>query len=912
MRRVVLSLIVAALLLGRASAPVAQQTVPSPRDVLGFTPGEDYKLADFRQLQDYFQKLDAASDRVRVSSAGTSTEGNDMLVALISSEANLAKAERYREISKTLAYVRGVSPEGARALAREGKAVVWIDNGLHASEVATAQHAFLLAHRVATEESAEMREIRDNVILVLLPNVNPDGMNLVVDWYRKNLNTPNQDSPMPWLYQKYIGHDNNRDAYMQTQAETRIVNTLLYKEWLPQILYNQHQAGWPPPRMFVPPFPDPFNPNIDPQVMRGIDLVGGAMLDRFERERKSGVVSRFQFSTWYNGSIRTTAYFHNIIGILTETWHPSATPYTYDPKRFPREFDNGVSVAEPSTSYPSPWLGGTVRLSDAVDYMLTGSLGVLQVAAKYREQFLLGIYQIGARQIEKGATEAPVAYIISPEQHDAPAAALFVETLMRGAVEVHRADGPFSADGTLYPAGTWVVRMDQPFRPFAKDLLEPQRYPDLRSSPGGPPLPPYDTAGWTLAYQMGVSAVAVKAPLAAKLTPLSDYPRIVGRVVLPPRALPHPAARPTMASAIADAGLQAVSAGTYAIEPRANAAFRAVNRLLAAGVPIARGGGVSGVRSSRGGGASAPQPAAGRGGGALAPQSALSGSFLVTVKDAAQGRLLSDIVGAEGVQAQRIDRLPRMAIPPVRAARIGLYKSWVANMDEGWTRWLLEQYAFPYTTLTDADVRNGTLRDRFDVIFLPDQAPRRIIAGHQPSDRPREGPWGPVPPEYQGGIGESGVEALKIFVQSGGRLIAFDAASDLPLQSFGGIFAHIKNTVSPLAKTTFYCPGSVVRLDVDISQPAAFGMPARPAAYFAGSRGFETDDPSVVSIARYAAKADDVLMSGWLLGAEHLAGRHAVLQVPLGQGSVLLFAFRPQFRAQPHATFKLVFNGLYR
>ncbi len=893
MRRVVLSLVVAALVLGRATAPVAQQTVPAPKDVLGFTPGDDYKLADFRQLQQYFQALDNASERVKVYSAGKSTEGNDMLVALISSEANLARADHYRDISRKLAYVRGVSPDAARALARDGKAVVWIDNGLHASEVATAQHAFVLAHRVATDDSAEIQEIRDNVILVLLPTVNPDGMNLVVDWYRKNLKTPSQDSPMPWLYQKYIGHDNNRDAYMQTQEETRVVNTLLYKEWLPQVMYNQHQAGWPPPRMFVPPFPDPFNPNIDSQVIRGIDLVGGAMLDRFERERKPGVVSRYQFSTWFNGSLRTAAYFHNMIGILTETWHPSATPFTYDLKRFPREFDNGVPVTTPSSNYPNPWMGGTVRLADAVDYMLTGSLAVLQVAAKYREQFLLGIYQIGARQVEKGATEAPVAYIISPEQHDPPAAALFVETLMRGAVEVHRADGPFSADGTLYPAGTWVVRMDQPFRPFARDLLEPQRYPDRRSSPGGPPLPPYDSAGWTLAYQMGVSTVAVTSPLAATLTQLSEYPRVPGRVVLPSRALPHPAARPTMSSAVADAGLQEVGAGTYAIEPRANAAFRVVNRLLAAGVPVAR------------------MPPAVPGDAALAPQSP-SGSFLVTIKDPRQGRQLADMVAAEGVQAQRVDRLPRIAIPPLAAGRIGLYKSWVANIDEGWTRWLLEQYAFPYTTLTDADVRSGALRDRFDVIILPDQAPRRIVDGHQPTDRPREGPWGPVPLAYQGGIGEAGVGALKTFVQSGGRLITFDAASDLPLESFGGVFAHIRNTVSPLSRTTFYCPGSVVRLDVDVTNPVAFGMSARPAAYFANSRGFETDNTTVVSIARYAARAEDVLMSGWLLGPERLAGRHAVLQVPLGQGSVLLFGFRPQFRAQPHATFKLWFNGLYK
>jgi hypothetical protein len=873
------------LLLARASAPVAQQTVPSPADVLGFSPGDDHKLADFRQLQDYFTKLDAASDRVSVQSAGKSTEGNDILVALISSEANLERAAHYREISRKLAYVRGVDDLAARALARDGKAIVWIDNGLHASEVATAQHTFLLAHRLATDESPETREIRENVILVLVPTVNPDGMNLVVDWYRKHLNTPHQDSPMPWLYQRYIGHDNNRDAYMQTQAETRVVNDLLYRQWLPQIMYNQHQAGWPPPRMFVPPFPDPFNPNIDPQVMRGVDLVGGAMLNRFEREQKPGVITRYQFSTWYNGSIRTTAYFHNMIGILTETWHPSATPWTYDPSKFAKEFSNGVSTSQPSTTYPSPWKGGTVRLRDAMDYILTGSLGVLQVAAKYREPFLYGIYQIGARQIEKGRSEAPVAYVIPQAQHDLPAAALFVETLMRGAVEVHRAEGPFSADGMPYPAGTWVVQMAQPFRPFAKDLLEPQRYPDLRTSPGGPPLPPYDTAGWTLAYQMGVNAVAVKAPFSAKLTLLTEHPRIEGRVSLPPRELPRPAARPTMASAIAEAGQQSVGAGSYVISPNANNAYRAVNRLLDAGVPVAR----IPVQTGAGG-----------------------GSFLVTVKDASQGRLLSTVVRETGVDASRVDRLPRIAMPDVRAGRIGVYKSWVANMDEGWTRWLLEQYGFAYTTIADADVRAGNLGARFDVIILPDQAPRRIIAGHQPSDRPASGPWGPVPPEYQGGIGDAGVQALKAFVEGGGRLVTFDAASDLPIESFGGPFARIKNVTSGVPRTTFYCPGSVLKLSVDVSQPPAYGMASTPAAYFANSRAFETDDPAAVSVARYAADPKDVLMSGWLLGADRLANRHAVLDVRFGQGRVLMFAFRPQFRAQPHATFKLVFNALYK
>jgi hypothetical protein len=889
-----------ALVLDGASSPVALQTVPSPAQVLGFTPGDDHKLADFRQLQDYFTKLDAASDRVTVYSAGKSTEGNEILVSLISSEANLARVEHYREISRRLAYVRGLEDQAARALAREGKAIVWIDNGLHASEVATAQHAFLLAHRLATDESAESREIRDNVILVLLPTVNPDGMNLVVDWYRRHLGTPHQDSPMPWLYQKYIGHDNNRDAYMQTQAETRVVNDLLYRQWLPQIMYNQHQAGWPPPRMFVPPFPDPFNPNIDPQVMRGVDLVGGAMLDRFEREQKPGVITRYQFSTWYNGSIRTTAYFHNMIGILTETWHPSATPWPYDGGKFRKEFSNGVSTSVPSTTYPSPWTGGTVRLGDAVDYMLTGSLAVLQVAAKYRESFLYGIYQIGTRQIAKGRTDPPLAYVIPQAQHDRSAAALFVETLMRGAVDVHRADAPFSADGTEYPAGTWVVPMGQPFRPFARDLLEPQRYPDLRTSPGGPPLPPYDTAGWTLAYQMGVNAIAVKSPLDATLTRLQSFPTHEGRVL--------PAAR----------------AGSFLIPPNDNAAFRAVNRLLSAGISVSRmPAGVVGTSAPPGTGAfrtSAPAGTIARAVGTSVPTTrdgqagpAFSrGAFLVTVKDATQARLLADVLRVTGVDAERVDRLPRIAMPPVRAARIGLYKSWVANMDEGWTRWLFEQYGFPYTTLTDADIRQGGLRDRFDVIVLPDQAPRRIIAGHQPSDRPAVGPWGPVPAEYQGGIGEAGVQALKAFVESGGRLVTFDAASDLPLQSFAGPFAGIRNVITALPRATFYCPGSVVRLAVDTAHPLAAGMTAAPAAYFANSRAFETSESGVASVARYAAEPGDVLMSGWLLGADRLANRHAVLSVPFGQGEVVLFAFRPQFRAQPHATFKLVFNALYR
>jgi hypothetical protein len=736
-----------------------------------------------------------------------------------------------------------------------------------------------LAWRVATDESAEMRAIRDNVILVLLPTINPDGLDKVVDWYRRTLNTPNQDSPMPWLYQKYIGHDNNRDFYMQTQAETQVLSRLLYEEWLPEILYNQHQGTWPP-RIFVPPFPDPFNPNIDPLIMRSIDLVGGAMLRRFESEGKDGVISRHEFSTWYDGSIRTTAYFHNILGILTETGHASATPFSYSPSDFPRELDDGISMVEPSTNYPSPWKGGTLHLKDAVDYMLTGSLAVLDVAAKYRESFLYGIYQVGARQIEKGKSEAPVAYVIPPQQHDLPAAALFVETLMRGGVEVHRADAPFTADGKVYEAGSWVIRLDQPFRPFAKDLLEAQRYPDIRTSPGGPPVPPYDIAGWTLAYQMGVRATAISTAFEASLTKLDAYPTVTGRIRTGPDSVQDERSARTNATA---------APGLYILDPSANNVFAVINELMAAGLPVSRA-----VR----------RPAEGDPGW-------MSGAFAVSVRTAPEAALLTSAVRRRGITAVLIGRPGLVSMPAIRPTRIALYRSWVANIDEGWTRWVLEQFGFQYTSVTNTDVQAGNLAERFDVVILPAQSPGAILDGHRVDEaRPRAGPWNPVPAEYQGGIGDAGLAALKTFVEAGGTLVAFDQASDLIIRRFGGVFARVQDVVQGLDQKTFYCPGSVLKIVVDPSAPAAFGMTPDAAAFFAGSRGFETDDPSVVSVARYAP-AGELLMSGWLLGADKLAGRHALLDVPYGKGRVLLFGFRPQFRAQPHGTFKLLFNALY-
>ncbi len=807
--------------------------VPSPEQVFGFRPGTDYKLADYAMMVDYYRKLAAAApDRVRVVDIGPTAEGQRMILAIISSRENISQPDRYREISRRLALARGLTEAQARELARQGKAVVWIDGGLHASEVAHAQHSPELAYRVATEDTPEMRFIRENVILLQVPVMNPDGLNMVVKWYRQNVGTPYELADMPWLYHKYVGHDNNRDWYMMTQPETRNVARLLYQEWFPQIIYNHHQAGPFPSRIFVPPFDDPSNPNIPPLVMREVNLVGEAMTARLEKEGKAGAISRISFDTWWNGGMRTAPYFHNMVGILTETaLYRYATPRLYKPEEIPRAFRNGVSAEEPSTFYPAPWRGGWWRLRDAVEYMLTASLAVLDIGARLREDWLYNIYHLGQASIRVGEKGAPFAYIVPPEQWDVGAAVALINTLRLGGVEVHRARAELTADSKKYPAGSYVILAAQPFRPYLLDLLEPQKYPDLRLYPGGPPKRPYDMTGWTLPLQMGVTLARVEKPFAAELEPVEIA------------AAPE---RPTEGY----------------LSRRENASFRAVNQALKAGKSVF-------VASEKFVGGDA-------------------GTFLVGRAAPAEAKALRQ-----------------------RAPRIGLYQSWVANMDEGWTRWLLEQYAFDYTTLHDADIRAGNLAAKFDCVILPQQEFRSLLLGHQPGDLPSgefsDAPRDPLVqrPEYAGGLGLEGAYQLKEFVSAGGTLVALDTAASLPIQLFG---IPVRNVLAGVANTEFYAPGSLFHAEVIPDHPLTYGLPKEIIAFFVNSPAFEAFRDARVLV-RYPSKG--VLASGWLLGEPRVAGRGALVEAPLGKGRVVLIGFRSQFRGQPHATFKLLFDALY-
>jgi hypothetical protein len=697
----------AALGVGLAFAPAGafgQRAVPSPESVIGFSPCSDYKLAPYEQIADYFRKLDAASDRLELVEIGKTAEGRTQLMAVISSEQNLKNLARYKEIAAKLALARGLSDGEARALARQGKAVVWIDFGLHSTEVAHGQTAPLMAHRAVTEESEEMRFIRENVIFLLIPNMNPDGTTLVANWYMKHVGTPFERSSPPELYQKYVGHDNNRDWFMFNMPETQNSGRQIYHEWFPQIIYNQHQEAPFPARIFVPPFEDPMNPNIPPLVMRGVNLVGLAMTRRLDQEGKVGAISRLSFDTWWNGGVRTAPYFHNMVGILTETGHASASPATYDPQKFPKTFANGEPTLEPTTFYPSPYRGGEWRLRNSCDYMLTASMAVLDIGAKRREEWLYDIYQMGRDAIQAGANET---YIVPADDQWDPGTALKMINVLRwGGLEVERASAPFTAAGKTYPAGSFILRGAQPFRAHLVDMLNPQVYPDRRLYPGGPPERPYDITGWTLSSQMGVKvtrvAEAVKAPTEKVVTFASPAPgEVAGR-----------------------------ASAAYAVDPRANDSFRAVNRALKQGESVYRT-----TSKVMAGGAEWP-----------------AGTFLITPGAETHSRLERS-ARELGLQIRAVNEAPAEPVLKIRTPRLALYHAWGGNMDEGWTRWILEQFEFSYASLYDKEVRAGDLRSKYDVIILPDASYQSMLSGLAPES---------MPPEYGGNDAAGRQHSLRV------------------------------------------------------------------------------------------------------------------------------------------------------
>jgi hypothetical protein len=846
------------LTLGLSIALGAQAPAPiqSPESAFGFRMGADRELADWPGLQRYFEAVAGASNRVELVDAGPSTDGRRMIAAVVSSPENIARLEEIRANALRLADPRTLDEAAAMALAARQPVIVAVGMSIHATEIGATQAAPELLHTLATSEDAEvLRALRD-VVLILFPSINPDGHVLTVDWYKKWKGTEFEGSNMPWLYHRYVGHDINRDSFMMNMAENRTLADFFYRRWHPQVFLAMHQMGPRGPRFFVPPNADPIDPNYDPLVWRTAGLLGHAMALALEEDGRQGVVQNALYDYYWPGYEDSAPIGHNTVTILTEAASVRvATPITVAKDQLTGGL--GFPDHSPTTRFPNPWPGGQWRLRDIVDYDLSAARGMLGAAARYREELVRNFYRMGKRQVELGLKGGPYAFIIPPGQFDAHAARKLEQLLIDGAVEVRRALEPFRVAETVYPQGTDLILMAQPFRAYAKTLLEVQQYPVRRGPPGTPIERPYDVAGWTLPLQMNVKVDRIdqyfEPPPATRLERATIAPaRVWGEVRKP---------------------------AFYVIDGRGNGASIAINRLLKAGARV------SWLKEPM----------------ALEGHTYEAGALVV---DEAKGvREAVEAVARDlGLRVTASAGRPPQAAQAIGNVRIALYKPWVENIDEGWTRWLLEQYEFPFENISDADIRRGGLRARFDAIVIPDQGAERLIAGH---------PAGTMPPEYAGGLGAEGVDMLRQFVTGGGTLVALDSASELAINMLG---APVKDVTRGLPPDEYFCPGSVIKLQLD-QDPLTYGVPRETAGFCAFNGAFDVQPggtapgPTARVIGRYAASG--VLLSGWLEGERVVAGKGAMVEVRSGQGRAILFGFRPQHRAQSHATFRLFFNALH-
>jgi hypothetical protein len=845
----------------------------SPEKFLGFKPGADRMLADYTQIKTYFEKLASETPKMKLFTIGESTLKKPMIMAAISTPENLAKLDRWKEITHKLRDPRATSTDEARKLAKEGKAIVLITCSLHATEIAASQMSMELAYDLVTGNTFfDAAKILGDVIVLLVPTHNPDGNQMVADWYKKYVGTKFEGGSMPWLYHYYAGHDDNRDWYMFNLVETRAVTKVLYHDWLPQVHVDEHQMGASGARIFVPPFMDPPLPNIQPMVWRGVNLVGANMSYDLQKHGYSGVVNGRSYTAWWIGACDDTSWLHNVIGILTEAASVRvATPTYTEPNEVP------LSYYEKRMDYVDPWPGGWWRLRDIVDYELVASKSMIKTAGLNKEDLLFNFYRMYKNSIEKVEKNQPYAFVISAAQGDYPTMLKMLEVILMGGVEVHQAKADFIAGGRFYPAGSFVVKMAQPYKTYAWALLEKQKYPDIRQYPGGPPQPPYDNAAWTLPLQMGVACDQVDEPFEVKLEKVAKVPY--------PKA---PAGQGQAAYVLLNSQVNASYAVAFALLKDKAEMWRTKAAVAKKGPSI---------------------PA---------------GTFIVKNSPEVK-KALPPLLEKHHLTVTDLDDVADLPKAPLKFHRIGLFQSWRANMDEGWTRYVFDDMGIPFKTLHNEDIK-GTkekkpdLRADYDVIVFADENPN-TIKGTRPTTPAAAGPGGgpgggfgqrgpsTTPPEYEGGIGQEGVDNLKAFVEKGGIMVTLNGACEFAIADFG---APARNGLTGLDRTKFFCPTSILKILVDNETPIGYGMLKEAAAMFVNSLALDTFSPPYEWDRKVVATYpdDNVLLSGWLLGEENLTRKAVVVDTKYKDGRFILIGIRCQNRAQSHGTYKFLLNAL--
>ena len=893
-------------------------SLPIPKPVFGqYTVGDDYFLANYQQLLQYLGMVEKASDRIKVVQVGTTTEGRPFNLIIISSPENLANLEKYRQISVKLAKAEGINDAEAKRLASEGKAVVWIDSGLHGTEVVNGQGMFAQIYDLLSRNDQETLKILDNVI-VLLSQINPDGMDMVSNWYMQESDPTKRNTSIPGLYQKYVGHDNNRDSYMATQKETEIINRLMFIEWIPQIIYNQHQSGPAGTVLFIAPFRDPINHNQDPLVNTGIDLVGSAIHHRFVSEGKGGAVKReaANFSTWFNGGVRTTVGFHNQIGLLSEI-NGSPTPMSLPlvPNFLIANGDNPLPIGPQQV-----W-----HQYQTIEYLMCANRAIMSVAARQSDEFLYRIYRAGMNSIERGSKDYwtltpkwidqlnadiekyraenpsagvmassgriqntppaellnslrtkenrdPRGYIIPSDQPDFLTATKFIHALQKAGVDVHRATSNFTVAGKNYPSGSYIIKSAQAFRPHLRDMLEPQDHPNDFLYPGGPPKPPYDVAGYTLAFQMGVQFDRILDAFDG------PFERIEGLANTPVGTLSG-ASRPV----------------GYLLSHEVNDSFTATNRLLAAGEEIYW----------------LQTPVI------IDRKTYPAGTIYIPAKGSTAAQI-QKLANEIGLNFTGISTKPKGDALKLKKTRVALCDQYGGSMPSGWIRWLFEQQ-FQFSTFEvvfPQALEAGNLRSKYDVIIMPPGA-FSMRAGQGRAIDPET-----IPAEYRNRIGSISLDKtapeIKKFVEEGGTLITIGNSTDygrylgLP---YSNALAEIgaDGTERPFGNDKYYIPGSVLRVKVDNTNPLAYGISEDLDVLYSNHPVFRLSPDAKLKGMNPVAWFPNALplRSGWAWGQHYLKGGTLIAEASVGKGKVFLFGNEVTFRAQPHASFKFLFNGIY-
>jgi hypothetical protein len=842
---------VAALVLGSTllAATAAPAAVPSPQEVLGVAVGSNGSLASYTESLRYLEALDAASDRVAVIRVGATVEGRAMVVAAISTPANLGRLGELRAGWARVADPRGLDEAARARLLAELPSCALITAGIHATEVAGPQAALVFAHRLAAapEGSREVSWLERTVVL-LLPSLNPDGQEAVVAWYRRWVGTPFEGSQPPFLYHRYAGHDNNRDFVFLTQPESRALNRLVYHDWHPQLFLDLHQMGPLGPRQFVPPFADPIAPNVHPLVWRVTSHLGTLMSLRLEENGHRGVVSGWTFDGNWIGGTRNTGWWKNVFGVLTETASAAlAAPIDIDENEL-RGGGKGLVDYRAQVNFPNPWPGGRWGLADAVAYQLDVMGAFVEFAGTYRRDVLGFVAEMAESAVARGRDEAPRSFVVPPSSTDPRRSRKLVELLVEGGAEGYLAHDGVTVGGTSYPAGTVVFPAAQPLRQFLVEVTQRQRYPEISPAPGAELLLPYDITAWTLPLYLGAALVEADDVPVGRLTRIEGTPA-------------WPAA-------------EAVGEGSVLLLPAGQLdAVAVANRALGRGLEVRR------------------LTAASEFGG----RTFAAGSLAIAAPSA-------DLLDGAALTGLRVGAMPNGAAA-VRRVVVGIYHPDFGLEDAGWLRFVLENAGFPVEVVDNRAIRSRAWRERLGVLLLPALDGKTLVDGNR-----RQGAV-PMPPDYRDGIGKDGVEAIRSFLSAGGTVIGFGGSAEWLAET---LELPVTDTLKGVGRADFYCPGSLLTLDLDAGSPLAWGMPARVVAMVEDGSAFQTrpvgGEERRAVVARYPE--EPLLQSGWIRGEERLQRRAAEVEVRRGEGRVVLFAFAPHFRGQSAATFPLLYNAV--